>query len=169
MPSAKIFPALQSGAIDATEWAGPWNDLALGFYKVAKYYYYPGFHEPGTALSSGVNLKLWEGLDDEMKAVVAHAMAAENALSTAEFKARNADALITLRKKHGVDLRRFTDGVLRKLGNVSGAVVRETGTGADALTGRVFENFIGFRKKVLSWSHLAEQTYWNARILPFKY
>lgn len=169
LASAKIFPAMQSGAIDATEWAGPWNDLALGFYKVAKYYYYPGFHEPGTALSAGVNLKLWKSLDSEHKAVITQAMAAENTWSTAEFKARNADALIALRKKHNVDLRRFSDDVLKALGKASGDIVRETGTGGDALTRKIYENFIAFRKKSLSWSHLAEQSYWNARILPFKY
>ena len=62
LPGAKIFPSLQSGAIDATEWAGPWSDLALGFHKVAKYYYYPGFHEPGTALSVSYAQKLVTGL-----------------------------------------------------------------------------------------------------------
>ncbi len=169
LPGVKIFPALQSGALDATEWAGPWNDLALGFYKVAKYYYYPGFHEPGTALSVGVNLKVWESLGAEQKAIVTQAMAAENATSSAEFKARNADALETLRKIHRVDLRRFSDGVLRALGEASGVVVGEIGTGGDAITRKIYENFRKFRKKALSWSHLAEQNFWNARILPFKY
>ena len=169
LPGVKIFPALQSGALDATEWAGPWNDLALGFYKVAKYYYYPGFHEPGTVLSCGMNLKAWESLSPGLKAVVSQAMAAENVYSSAEFKARNAEALETLRKKHRVDLRRFSDDVLRALGQASGAVVSEIGEGGDALTRRIYESFKTFRKKALSWSHLAEQTFWNARILPFKY
>ena len=89
LPGGEIFPALQSGAIDATEWVGPWNDLAFGFYKVTKFYYYPGFHEPGTTLSSGVNLKTWEGLSADHKAIITTAMAAENDLSLSEFNARN--------------------------------------------------------------------------------
>ena len=169
LSGVEIFPALQSGALDATEWSGPWNDLALGFHKVAKYYYYPGFHEPGTALSAGVNLKVWESLGADLKAVISRAMAAENAYSSAEFKARNAEALETLRKKHRVDLRRFSDDVLRALDEVSGVVVGEIGSRGDAITRRIYGNFIKFRKRALSWSHLAEQTFWNARILPFKY
>ena len=116
LPGAKIFPSLHSGAIDASEWGGPWNDLELGLYKVAKYYYYPGFHEPGTALSAGVNLKLWRSLGADDQALIAHAMAAENARATAEYNARNAAALETLRRKHKVDLRRFPDDVLRAAG-----------------------------------------------------
>ena len=86
LPGTKIFSSLQSGTLDATEWAGPWNDLTLGFYKVAKYYYYPGFHEPGTAISAGVNRKLWDSLEEDLKAVVSQAMAAEDAYSRAEFR-----------------------------------------------------------------------------------
>lgn len=169
LAGVKIFPALQSGAIDATEWAGPWNDLALGFHKVAKYYYYPGFHEPGTALSAGINLKLWGSLDDGLKAVVSQAMAAENAISRAEFGARNADALITLRQIHRVEMRRFTDAVLKIIGNASGEVVTALGSGGDAITRKIHDDFKNFRKKALSWTHLGEQSFWNARILPFKY
>ena len=169
LPGAKIFPSLQSGAIDATEWAGPWSDLALGFHKVAKYYYYPGFHEPGTALSVGFNLKVWEGLSADHQAIVSRAMAAENAVSRAEFSARNAAALNTLRRKHNVHLRRFTDDVLKAIGFASGAVVGDIGSSGDALTREVYDSFLKFRKQALSWSHLGEQTFRNARILPFKY
>ena len=169
LPGAKIFPALHSGAIDATEWAGPWNDLALGFYKVAKYYYYPGFHEPGTALSVGINLKVWESLSADHQAIFSKATAAENAVSRAEFNAQNATALNTLRRKHHVDLRRFTDDVLKALGFAAGAVVGDIGGGGDALTREVYDSFLKFRKQALSWSHLGEQTFRNARILPFKY
>ncbi|MCB1476433.1 MAG: TRAP transporter substrate-binding protein, partial [Rhodobiaceae bacterium] len=62
LPGGEIFPALQSGAIDGTEWVGPWNDMAFGFYKVVKYYYWPGFHEPGSGLACGVNKGVWEKL-----------------------------------------------------------------------------------------------------------
>ncbi len=169
LPGAKIFPALHSGAIDATEWAGPWNDLALGFYKVAKYYYYPGFHEPGTALSVGFNRKVWESLSADHQAIVSKAMAAENAVSRAEFTAQNAAALNTLRRKHNVDLRRFTDDTLKAIGFAAGAVVGDIGSGGDALTREVYDSFLKFRKQALSWSHLGEQSFWNARLLPFKY
>ncbi|NQU61251.1 MAG: TRAP transporter substrate-binding protein [Rhodospirillales bacterium] len=169
LPGSQIFPALTSGKIDATEWAGPWNDLTLGFYKVAKHYYFPGIHEPGTALSSGINLKVWESLSADQKAIVTQAMAAENILSRSEFRARNADALNTLRGKHQVDFRRFSDDVLKAMGTAAGAVVGDIGAGGDPLTGKIYENFKSFRKKALSWTHIGEQTFQNARILPFKY
>ncbi len=168
LPGGEIFPALQSGAIDATEWVGPWNDLAFGFYKVTKYYYFPGFHEPGTTLGSGVNLKVWEELSASHKAAIDVAMAAENSMSLAEFNARNNDALDTLRTKHGVQLRQFSDDVLNAIGEASGQVVAEAAAG-DAMTRKVYDSFLAFRKKAIAWSRLSDQAYWNARLLPFKY
>ena len=64
------MPALRSGAIDATEWIGPWLDMAFGLHKAAGYYYYPGFHEPGTALAIGVNKGVWESLHSERPAAL---------------------------------------------------------------------------------------------------
>ncbi len=168
LPAGEIFPALQSGAIDATEWVGPWNDLAFGFYKVAKFYYYPGFHEPGSTISAAVNLKVWNGLSAEHQAVITSATAAENAYTLAEFNARNNDALNILRKKHGVKLRKFSDATLQVIGTAAGKVVAEAGSG-DAITGKVFASMIAFRKSAIAWSKLSEQAFLNARLLPFRY
>ncbi len=168
LPGSEIFPSLQSGAIDATEWVGPWNDLAFGFYKVAKFYYYPGFHEPGTALSCAVNLKVWESLSAEHKAIIEAATAAENDFMLAEFNARNNDALAVLRSKHGVKLRRFSDSTLLAIGAAAGVVVSEVGA-SDVFTGGVYDSFIDFRKKSIAWSKLSDQAFWKARLLPFKY
>ena len=169
MSGGQIFSALQSGALDATEWAGPWGDLELGFHKVARHYYYPGFYEPGTALSVGVNAKLWNSLNGELKAIVTQAAMAENAFSRAEFQSRNAEALFTLRQVHKVDIKRFPDGIMKTIGEASGSVVKALGTGGDEITRRVYKDFQRFRGKALSWSHPGEQSFWNARILPFKY
>ncbi|MBO31583.1 MAG: ABC transporter substrate-binding protein [Rhodospirillaceae bacterium] len=168
LPGGEIFPALQSGAIDATEWVGPWNDLAFGFYKVTKYYYYPGFHEPGTTLSSSMNLKTWEGLSSEHKAIVQAAMSAENDVALAEFNARNNGALTTLINKHKVKVRKFSNGVMNAIGKASGEVVAEAGA-SDKITGKVYDSFRNFRKESIAWSKLSDQAYWEARLLPFKY
>ncbi|MBB4286710.1 TRAP transporter substrate-binding protein [Roseospira goensis] len=168
LPGGEIFPALQSGAIDATEWVGPWNDLAFGFYKVTKYYYYPGFHEPGTALSGGVNLDVWNSLSDEDKAIIEAAAAAENDYTLAEFNARNGDALATLINEHGVELRRFSDDVLTAIGTAAGEVVAEVAAG-DAMTQKVYDSFVDFRSKAIGWARIADQAYWNARELPYTY
>jgi TRAP-type mannitol/chloroaromatic compound transport system substrate-binding protein len=168
LPGGEIFPALQSGAIDATEWVGPWNDLAFGFYKVAKYYYYPGFHEPGTTLSGGVNLDVWNSLSDEDKAIIEAAATAENDYSLAEFNARNGDALATLINEHNVELRKFSDDVMTAIGTAAGEVVAEVAA-EDPMTQKVYESFLDFRTKAMGWARIADQAYWNARELPYTY
>ena len=125
LPGGEIFPALQSGAIDGTEWVGPWNDLAFGFYRIVKFYYWPGFHEPGTGLSFALNRKFWEGLTGTEKAIIESAAAAMNDFAYAEFNGRNADALKTLVEDHGVQLRKFSDEILNTVGGIAGEVVAE--------------------------------------------
>lgn len=164
----EIFASLQSGAIDATEWVGPWNDLAMGFYKVAKYYYYPGIHEPGSTLSCGINTKVWDSFTTEDKAIVQFACAAENNRMFAEFNANNGNALKTLVEEHGVQLRRQSDEVLQALGNASGDVMSAV-AGSDPMTQKVYDSFMAFRKQAMSWTALSETAYTSARSLDYKY
>ena len=168
LPGGEIFPALQSGAIDGTEWVGPWNDLAFGFYKVVSFYYWPGFHEPGTVLSAGFNKKFWDGLSGEHQSLIETACAAENAFALAEFATRNGEALDVLINEHGVQLRRFSNDLLNRIGEISGEVVAEVGA-SDAMTRRVYESFLNARKEQISWSRLGDQAFGQARLLPFKY
>ncbi|MEX2449603.1 MAG: TRAP transporter substrate-binding protein [Rhodospirillales bacterium] len=168
LPGGEIFPSLQSGAIDATEWVGPWNDLAFGFHKVAKYYYYPGFQEPGPAISCGINLNVWKSFSPEHRAIVEAAAVAENCYSLAEFDTNNARALDVMRTKHKVQLRRFSDPVMQDVGNAAGQVVRDAAK-ADKTTAKVYKSFIEFRKSMIAWSKIADHAYANARLLPFKY
>ena len=70
LPGSEIFLALQSGTVDATEWVGPWNDLAFGFYQIAEHYYYPGIHESGSALSVGTNLEVWNDLTPRQRTII---------------------------------------------------------------------------------------------------
>ena len=109
LPGGEIFQALKTGAIDATEWVGPYNDLAFGLHQAAKYYYWPGWHEPGTTLEGMVNKQALEALPADLQAVVAYACQAANDDMFSEFTARNSQALKTLVNEHGVQLRRFSD------------------------------------------------------------
>ncbi|MDJ0683300.1 MAG: TRAP transporter substrate-binding protein [Alphaproteobacteria bacterium] len=168
LPGGEIFPSLQSGAIDATEWVGPWNDLAFGFYKVTQFYYWPGFHEPGSTLSLGVNKGVWDSFSASDQALISACAAAENNKSFAEFNARNNDALNTLINEHGVQLRQMPNDVLNAIGEQSGAVVAEVAD-VDDLGARTYESFINFRRQSIGWSRVSEQAYWNSRLLPFKY
>lgn len=168
LPGGEIFPSLQSGAIDATEWVGPWNDLAFGFYKVTKFYYYPGFHEPGSTLSCGVNLDVWNSLTPSQQEIVRNATMAENNYMMAEFNARNGDSLDVLLSQHGVQLRKFSDEIMTEIGKASGEVMREVAA-TDEMTGKIFANFADFRKKAMGWSDLSEASFWAARALPYQY
>ncbi|NQY82738.1 MAG: TRAP transporter substrate-binding protein [Alphaproteobacteria bacterium] len=168
LPGGEIFPALQAGTIDATEWVGPWNDLAFGFYKITKYYYWPGFHEPGATLGIGVNKGVWESLSDAERALITNSAHAVNNVMHAEYNARNSAALNTLIRKHGVQLREMPVDVLNAVGEVSGQVVREAGD-VDDLSKRIYESFISFRKMVIADSRVSLEAYYAARRLPFEY
>jgi TRAP-type mannitol/chloroaromatic compound transport system substrate-binding protein len=146
LPGQEIFTSLQSGAIDATEWVGPYNDLAFGLHKAAKYYYYPGWQEPGSMLEAMVNKKAFDALSPDLQAIVQACCKAVNATMLAEFAARNHDALDTLVKQHGVQLRRFPDDVLRTLKEASGAVLAEQAK-ADPLFARVLASYQAFAAK----------------------
>lgn len=164
LPGGEIFPALQAGTIDGTEWVGPWNDLAFGFYKVAKYYYWPGYHEPSTTGEVLVNKKVWQGLSKEHQEIISVAVQAEAMLEFSEFNYKNADALEALLTKHNVQLRKFSDDMLKKIGEAAVEVVAEVGN-KDAFTKRVYQSFSAARKQAIGWSGLGEQGFMNARSL----
>ena len=162
LPGGEIFPALQSGAIDATEWVGPYNDLAFGFYKVAKYYYYPGWHEPGTGLECFVNLDAYNALSSDLKQAVTAACQAANVDMLSEFMARNGNSLSVLIDEHNVSLQRFPVDMMKKLKEISDDVVGSVAAG-DSDSGKVFRSFANFRRDVSGWTRLSEFEYTLAR------
>ena len=162
LPGGELFTSLQSGAIDATEWVGPYNDLAFGLYKAARYYYYPGWHEPGTTLECMVNKAALEALPADLQAIVLHAGRVANQDMLAEYTARNNQALQTLVSEHQVDVRRLPDEVLIKLRQLSDEVVGEIAE-KDAVSRKVYESFTRFRDHVVQWSNISERAYLNAR------
>ncbi len=168
LPGGEIIPALQSGAIDASEWVGPWLDMVLGLHKAAKYYYYPGFHEPGAALSLVVNKKLWDSLGPTDRSVIETATAAESNMSLAEFNAKNAAALELLANDPAIQIRKFDDTILQSLGKITGEVLAEASR-KDDLTRRVYDSFMKFRTSAVQWSEVSERSYLNARALKFPF
>lgn len=168
LPGGEIPPALQSGAIDATEWVGPYNDLAFGLYQAAKYYYYPGWHEPATVLDCFINMAAWEGLPDDLKAVVEAANRAVNVTVLSEFVARNNDALNTLVNEHGVELRPFNDEILSGLGQLAGEVMNDEAS-VDPLSREVMDSILKFRTMAGAWAGVSEQPFMSARLLPFEF
>ena len=172
LPGGEIFPALQSGAIDAAEWIGPYNDLALGFYQVCKYYYAHGYHEPGPNLQLMINERAWQSLTPELRAIVRTAAEAATGDMLAEYNARSGPALRTLVRDHGVVVRGLPEDVLMACGEKSNEVLNEiyaADTSPGHIVRRIIEDFLAFRKEIIPWTRIGEQAYLNARRLPFEF
>ena len=161
MPGSEIFTSLQTGAIDATEWVGPYNDLAFGLHDVAKYYYYPGWHEPGTTLEAIVNRQAFEALPADLQAIVRTATRAINQDMLDEFTARNNAALRTLVDEHGVELRRLPEDVLERLRDLSWDVIEESAS--DELAKRILASYVEFLNGVQAYHDISERAYLQAR------
>lgn len=164
MPGAELFTSLQSGAIDATEWVGPYNDLAFGLYQAASYYYYPGWHEPGSTLECFINKKAWDSLDSELQEQVAVCCGRANQDMLAEYTARNPKALDTLLNEHGVDMRPFPDEVMERLRDLSREVVADVAD-EDAQTKEVYDSYMKFFRAARGYHEVSERAYYKARAL----
>jgi TRAP-type mannitol/chloroaromatic compound transport system substrate-binding protein len=164
VPGGEIVQSLKSGAIDGAEWVGPWLDMDLGLHKVAGYYYYPGFHEPGTGSTLGINKRLWESFDASDRRLIEDAAAAEYARSLAEFNFNNALWLRRLRDEGTVKILMFDDSVLKKLYRISNDVVAEAGSGDD-LSKKIYASYQQSFPLIIDWSDIAEGALLNSRRL----
>jgi TRAP-type mannitol/chloroaromatic compound transport system substrate-binding protein len=135
---------------------------------VAKYYYYPGIHEPGIAFALGINREFWNSLSLSQREAVVAAAESETVLTQAEFDAGSADALDVLKRNHFIEPRKMPDDVLIAIGEAAGQVVAEAAA-FDATTRAVYEAYIAYRQKSVAWSKLSIQAYMDARLLPFRY
>jgi TRAP-type mannitol/chloroaromatic compound transport system substrate-binding protein len=158
LPGGEIFTALERGVLDATEFVGPLHDMRMGFYKAAKYYYTPGWHEPGTVLEVFFNKKAYEKLPKNLQAALDAAAAENNIWMLAEFDAQNGNALRTLINKHNVQIRYFSDETLSKLHKVA-LEVRQEEADKDAQAEKVHQAFNKFQDRVGVWSAVSEKVY----------
>ena len=162
LPGGEIFSSLKTGAIDATEWVGPYNDLAFGLHKAAKFYYYPGWHEPGTTLEALINQKAFEELPKDLQSIVLNACKIVNQQMMAEYTTRNQQALDTLVNKHHVKVMRLPDDVLTTLQKLSDEVVEEVAA-KDKMTQKVYSSFKVYRDQVKKWTDISEKAYLEQR------
>ncbi len=160
LPGAEIFTSLERGVIDATEWVGPLHDLRMGFYKAAKYYYYPGWHEPGTCLEVMFNKKVYEDLPKSLQTLLDSVAAETNIWSLSQFEARNGAALKELINKHNVDLKQFPKKMLDQLRKLSEEVLEEEAN-KDKMSRKVHENFKKFREQIGPWGMVSEKAYYD--------
>jgi TRAP-type mannitol/chloroaromatic compound transport system substrate-binding protein len=156
IPGAELFTALQTGTIDATEFVGPLNDLAFGLFRAAKYYYYPGWHEPGTPLEGLVNQDAYDALPKDLQYIVEIASQAANTDMLAEFTARSGVALQQLIEEHGVDVRPLPEAVIDHMRKLSVEVMEEIAA-SDELAGRVYDSIMAYSKVVRPWTEISER------------
>ena len=166
LPGSEVAPAIASGAIDALEWNNPYGESAQGFYRYAKYYYHPGWHEPGTVLETFINQKQWNSLEKDLQSIVEQCSVATNQVMLSEFVARNGPALDVLVKKHKVQTRQFPDSVLQGLGKLSGEVISDLISG-DKLSQKVFTSMNAYRSLEIPWSNFTEASFMRARGLDY--
>ncbi|WP_457664895.1 TRAP transporter substrate-binding protein [Thiolapillus sp.] len=162
LPGGELFTALTSGTIDATEWVGPYNDLAFGLYKAAKYYYYPGFHEPGTILEALINRKAFESLPKDLQSIVENACRVVNMDMMAEYSARNPGALEQLVNKHHVQLRAYPDDVLTQLRKLSADVAADLAAQNKAAK-KIYDSYMAFLDASKKYSRISDLAYLKAR------
>ncbi|WP_196139120.1 TRAP transporter substrate-binding protein [Aliikangiella sp. G2MR2-5] len=151
----EIFSALEMGRIDAAEFVGPYNDLAFGFYKAAKYYYYPGWHEPGTTLEAIINKEALAGLPADLQEIVKAACLTANADMLAEFTEKNSQALKILVEEHGVQVKPLPEAVLTHLSKIAEEVVAEQGA-VNPLAKKIFNSYQAFKAKSAEWRKIAQ-------------
>jgi TRAP-type mannitol/chloroaromatic compound transport system substrate-binding protein len=158
LPGGQIYENLVSGAIDATEWVGPWNDSFMKFYEAAKYYYYPGFHEPGSMLALGINKKFWDGLSKNEQVIIESAAGMENDMMMAEFNMKSGNALTSLIKDQGVQLRQFSDDVYDSFYEAAEEVFEGVRAHSD-LAKRIDASFTAARTDLSGWTKISDQAY----------
>lgn len=162
MSGDRIFQALQTGRIDATEWVGPWNDYFLGFHREAKYYYGPGFHEPGASLAVGINRAKWDSLTDIEQQIIRSACSEVNHLSLGEFAYNNAFYLEKLVNEEGVELRRFPNDVVARVQEISADLRSDAGNGND-IERRIYESFEAALQQARGFASISDGPYLAAR------
>lgn len=166
LPGGEVFQALQSGVIDGAEWIGPYNDLSFGFYQVAKYYYTPGYHEPGSGLELIINRRTYERLDSDLKLVIQQAARAANVDIYAEFTAKSGPALRSLVEDHGVHVKSVPKDIAIALGYATDELLSEISE-HDNISRRIVNSYLSYRDQVIPWSRIGEQHFMNTRRFPF--
>jgi TRAP-type mannitol/chloroaromatic compound transport system substrate-binding protein len=159
-PGSEIYAALERGMIDASEWVGPHDDMKLGLHKTARYYYYPGWHEPGTINEFGFNRKAYEALPIDLQRTLDHAAAAAQVYGRTDFHVKNAIALGRLRTefKGKVEVLPLPAPVLRDLKKLATEVIREESE-KTPMARKVHAAFTKFQALVGPWDHVAEGAY----------
>jgi len=162
LPPSEIFVSLERGVIDATDWIAPYHDKRMGLYQAAKYYYYPGWHEPSTVGELLINKKAWESLPPDLQTIIKCAAADCYIWSLGEFDSLNGDALKELVDKHGVIVLKFPEDVLSELKKLSKEVMEKEAAKSPKMK-KIYESFDNFRAKSSFWTKVSTEGFLDAR------
>ncbi|MDP3960560.1 MAG: TRAP transporter substrate-binding protein [Pseudorhodobacter sp.] len=156
LPGGEVYQALSSGAIDGTEWIGPWADEKAGFQEITKFYYTAGFHEPGSGLTLATNRDVFDGLTPSQQKIIEIAAGEANQWNLAQFLANNSAALTRLQAA-GVKTLKFPDSVWDAFAKASSEVHQENMS--DELYKRVYDSFLASMKSSSAWIKLSDGDY----------
>jgi TRAP-type mannitol/chloroaromatic compound transport system substrate-binding protein len=159
LAGGEIYTGLERGVIDATEWLGPYHDTLMGFHEIAKYYYTPGWHEPGTALEYFINKEVYDDLPKDLQVIIKTAALRINLWVVSQMEAKNADALTSLIEK-GVTLKSFPEEVITQLRGFTEEAIADI-TANDAFARRTYESYNNFRKKAANYSLITEKRFYD--------
>jgi TRAP-type mannitol/chloroaromatic compound transport system substrate-binding protein len=159
-PAGEIFTNLERGVIDATEWVGPYHDHRLGLPKAAKYYYYPGWHEPGTALEIMFNKKVYDAMPRHLQVILDACAAQTNIWQLSEFEAHNGEYLEKILSSGKNQLFQFSPEIMSTMRKLAKETLEEEAN-KDKLSRKVHDSFTAIKKRVGAWGQFSESAYHN--------
>ncbi len=160
-PGSEIYTNLERGVIDATEWIGPYHDYKMGFHQIAKYYYGPGWHEPGPTLELIVNKAKFDALPTHLQRIIEVAALRFNLWSLSEFEAQNAIYLEKIREESKVEVRMLDSSILAELKKATSQILEDL-TAKDAFSKKVFTSLSTFQKHINQWANWTEKAFYNS-------
>ncbi len=159
-PAGELYTNLERGVIDALEWVGPYHDYLMGFQDIAKYYYHPSWQEPTAILELMINKSAFNQLDEELQNIVRYAAAAANVMMLSGFESKNGEYYKKIKDEGEVEFRQFPDDVMRLFKEKADEVFMEL-MASDAMSKKVYESYVKFRKSVSDWNDLTERFYFD--------
>ena len=157
-PGGELYTNLERGVIDALEWIGPYHDYLMGFHKIAKYYYFPGWHETGSTLELMINKEAYEDLPDDLKAIIKAAAEASNTLILSAFDAKNAEYYLKMQYEENVNFKKFPEEVIKSLKFFSEQVISEI-VAKDEMSRKAYESYTVLKKKISAWFGITERNH----------